>query len=256
MMHGLGNMHNGGNGMPAGVKMPRRRPVMWCNNDSYVALPLNVGNYDITDQFTLCAWCFLSGGSGTQRGIYGNIWLNSGYHIRITTDNRIRVIVAENATNWKFVDSNSIFPLLQWHHIAAKFLNLADLRLYIDGTQVQNPIQSSGTVTTIQTTNPHYIGALFEQPAYQWYGVISDVRNYNRILSGDELARLARHKEIDNTGLQGHWKGNGITNDNWRDLSGNEHHGTVVGTPERALNHVRDIVIRTNPVTQTRYRVN
>ena len=32
-MEGLGNMHNGGNGMPAGVSMPRKRPAMWFNGE-------------------------------------------------------------------------------------------------------------------------------------------------------------------------------------------------------------------------------
>ena len=106
-----------------------------------------------------------------------------------------------------------------WHHLAATFDNTSDeVRLYLDGTEVQMgtlswaPTTESGDVLIGNSVDDEY-----------WDGTLDDVRIYNRVLDGSDIAELAV-----GSGPIAHWKLDDGSGSTAIDSEGT-HDGTVSG---------------------------
>ncbi|MFH1718152.1 MAG: LamG-like jellyroll fold domain-containing protein [Planctomycetota bacterium] len=89
------------------------------------------------------------------------------------------------------LESETVVTDIQWHHVGLVY-DLASLhrRLYVDGAQVA---EDTTVVAGVPSDGGLYIGAGKDlDPASFFLGMIDDVRIYNKALSADEIAALAR----------------------------------------------------------------
>jgi len=77
----------------------------------------------------------------------------------------------------------------QWYHLFATY-DGETLRLYVDGEEVANNTSPSGNID--DNTGPLGLGTRVTQATFApFYGIIDDVRIYNRALTATEIAQLA-----------------------------------------------------------------
>ncbi|MDD5328002.1 MAG: LamG domain-containing protein [Phycisphaerae bacterium] len=85
----------------------------------------------------------------------------------------------------------------QWYHVFATY-DEETLRLYVDGQEVASNASPSGTID--DNAGPLGLGTAVTDATFApFYGMIDDVRVYNRALSADEVAELAntlRYRDI------------------------------------------------------------
>lgn len=156
--------------------------------DDAVQMPSNVGNFSLTDSFSISAWINPALDS-QNNAIYGNTWSNAGYLLRVTADNKIRFILVENGSVYNGMDSAVLSP--GWHHVVGSW-DGTNVRVYVDGTESSVDPIVNGTVTTISTSAPTFIGSTGEAGVEQYFdGQIDDVRVYSRALSADEVDDLS-----------------------------------------------------------------
>ena len=89
------------------------------------------------------------------------------------------------------LESDSVITDGQWHHIGLVY-DLAAMKrhLYLDGEQVAVDADFAGGV---ETTGALYIGAGPGLDAGNYFsGLVDDVRIYEKVLSKEEIAALAR----------------------------------------------------------------
>ena len=81
---------------------------MDCNN--------NVGNFYLLDPFTIEAW-INSTLDNSDDVIYGNAWAEPGYHVRVTSENKVRFMLIDTGSIYKGIDSPALTA--GWHHIVS-----------------------------------------------------------------------------------------------------------------------------------------
>lgn len=109
-----------------------------------------------------------------------------------TSQNSFEMYFEAATTQWDF----SLPPIVAgtpadtsgWHHIAATF-GSGTLRVYVDGTMHQ----TVGGLSIVYGSDPLFIGCDLDNNVgtAKWNGQIDEVRLYNRVLSGAEIATLA-----------------------------------------------------------------
>ena len=89
------------------------------------------------------------------------------------------------------LESDLVITDGQWHHIGLVYdLDTMKRHLYVDGAEVAVDADFAGGV---QTTGALYIGAGPDLDAGSYFsGLIDDVRVYEKVLSQEEIAVLAR----------------------------------------------------------------
>jgi len=75
-------------------------------SSDYTDLGTNVGNYTMSDSFTLEAWINPALDSA-NRAIFGNAYAAAGYLFRINTANKARFIIITDGSNYNGRDSST-----------------------------------------------------------------------------------------------------------------------------------------------------
>ena len=151
--------------------------------DDYVDCNSNVGNFDLSDPFTIEAW-INSALDNSDDVIYGNAWAEPGYHVRVTSENKVRFILIENGSIYKGIDSSEFTA--EWHHIVAVW-NGASVKIYVDGVDDSQEAIENGTVTTITTTANTKIGLDTAPAAHYFNGLIDEVRIWDKALRSEDI---------------------------------------------------------------------
>lgn len=156
-------------------------------NDS-IDMGSNVGNFTVADSFSISAW--INPALDFQNhAIYGNTWSSPGYLLRVTDQNKIRFILAENGSVYEGMDSGVLTP--GWHHVTGVW-DGANVKVYVDGVDASMTSIANGTVSTITTSAHTFIGQTGQiGSAHYFDGMIDDVRVYGDVLSESEIAALA-----------------------------------------------------------------
>jgi len=183
-----------------------------------------------------------------------------GFYIDVLASGTTRAAFESNGgDSYRIVNGTATMNDGRWHHIVLvrDAQNIANL--YEDGVFISSNSLTSGTVTTIDTTNSLGIGYQADQGQamnafdVNFTGSIDDVRIYNRVLSAGEISRLYDlgqtthiNKTLDsnpdlNSGLVGHWTfdGKDMTS-NVADASGQGNNGKLIG--QAATTTVRGVL--------------
>lgn len=143
-------------------------------------------NFVLANPFTACAW--INNSLGSDDIIVGNSWGGPGWHLRVTSTNKIRfILVGSGGTTYRYVDSTSSLTA-GWHHVAGTWDGSSVIKVYIDGVDVSNTQQTAGSLTSITSTNPVTIGLSEASAAFS--GRIDDVRIYNTALDSTSIANI------------------------------------------------------------------
>lgn len=149
-------------------------------------------------KFSFCAWVYATGWGGGSEGTVGfkgyapagGKWyaylLNSGSEASFAG-----ACDAPTSSAWSKA-SNGSFSLNQWTFLCSTYDNVGDrkVRLYKNGSEVSYALQQPavGTATTESGEEIHLGDEGYDASSFQ--GTIDDVRLYNRVLSGTEIANL------------------------------------------------------------------
>ena len=147
----------------------------------------NVGNFYLSDPFTIEAW-INSALDNSDDVIYGNAWAEPGYHVRVTSENKVRFILIETGSNYKGIDSSVLTA--GWHHIVAVWDGVS-VKIYVDGVDDSQEAIENGTVTTITTTANTKIGLDTASAAHYFNGLIDEVRIWDKALQPEDILNPA-----------------------------------------------------------------
>ena len=117
-----------------------------------------------------------------------------------------------------------------WQHVAMTYDQSGDRKiyLYVDGAEISSYSEQTASTGTISTdaSETLYIG---KAGAYEFDGIIDDVRIWNRALSPTEISDLYQGNPVSRTGLVGEWlmnEGDGVA---VADSSGQGNNGDMTG---------------------------
>jgi len=151
--------------------------------DDYVDCNSNVGNFYLLDLFTIEAW-INSALDNSDDVIYGNAWAEPGYHVRVTSENKVRFILIETGSIYKGIDSSVLTA--GWHHIVAVW-DGASVKIYVEGVDDSKEAIENGTVTTITTIANIKIGLDTTSAAHYFNGLIDEVRIWDKALQPEDI---------------------------------------------------------------------
>ena len=173
--------------------------------------------------FTVEVW-FKTTDTATQKGLstfvaqYG-ITAKWRLHMR---PNGILQLWLVTTAGWDLAETTSSYNDAMWHHLAATYNSSTGLMiLYVDAVSVVSRTHTyPGLVQASTSTTPIMMGSDYDGTGFnhfqtdrQFRGSISDVRIWNVVRSGAEIAANYRRRLAGNdTGLLGYWKlhqGNG-----------------------------------------------
>lgn len=146
----------------------------------------NVGGYVLTDSFTVSAWINPALNSANEI-IYGNIAFSTGYHLRVTTANKIRFILVDGGGSlYSARDSGTLSA--GWHDVVGVWKGSGIPDVYVDGVLDNNAIISNGSLTSITTSAITRIGAVTDGGGFFFNGKIDEVRTSKTARSADWIA--------------------------------------------------------------------
>ena len=177
--------------------------------DDYVEIP-NSSSLDITGNNISCvAWVYI-GDQNSDVGIItkGPLTNEESYMLGIKNDEKPRMRVYTDSFTQAVADN----PLTQnqWHHLVGTY-NGYEVKIYVDGTLSKSELKN-GNINS--SSNPVLLGRRVIGDNRYYNGLMDDVRIYDRVLSGQEIADQYDGIFFDNTNLIGHWnldKGSGGT---------------------------------------------
>jgi RHS repeat-associated protein len=161
------------------------KSLSYNGSSDYTDLGTNVGNYVLSDSFTLEAWVNPSLDSA-NRAVFGNAFAAAGYLFRITTGNKLRFILISDGNNYNGRDSSTLSA--GWHHMVGVWSGLGNPNVYIDGVLDNAATVTGGTMSTITTAAHTRIGSTPESGSgYECYfnGNIDEVRSSKSARSAD-----------------------------------------------------------------------
>jgi RHS repeat-associated protein len=161
------------------------KSLSYNGSSDYTDLGTNVGNYVLSDSFTLEAWVNPSLDSA-NRAVFGNAFAAAGYLFRITTGNKLRFILISDGNNYNGRDSSTLSS--GWHHMVGVWSGSGNPNVYIDGVLDNAATVSGGTMSTITTAAHTRIGSTPESGSgYECYfnGSIDEVRSSKTARSAD-----------------------------------------------------------------------
>jgi hypothetical protein len=219
-------------------------PLTWVNGKYGKALSfptqgwyhdvVQVSNPSISTALTVCAWVNKSGNANWDRlvsnGPHDNSPKNGWEFMIIGGGNNSFGLYFANAGNADEVDGLTAVTDGRWHHGCATFNNGAT-NIYIDGAFSNSG--SSGVTSIGASPNSMYFGSDIIYSS-NYYGLLDDVRIYNRALSATEVGNLYRtgqqtYKAPTNSGLVGYWSLNDARGAKAGDSSGQGNTGTITG---------------------------
>jgi hypothetical protein len=153
---------------------------------------------------------------------------NSVFHYSLQLLGGGFIVYNGNGGNFDYIqiDNDSDKDFSEWTHYCVTWNSLHDMKIFINGYEVESTYSSLGSPPTQILDAPFRIGCTLEGDGRFFEGQMSDVRVYSRNLKDYEIWNLYAYSiEPSTANLQGHWKLNG----NALDSSGNGNHGTVDG---------------------------
>ena len=199
------------------------------------------------DSFSVSAWINF-GNTASDRTIVSNMTTSvRGFQFRVLSNEGIRIILAENGSTFLFLDSSSL-AINTWHHAVFTYdgsNTIGGLNLYINSSLDNNTTGTSGTLTTITSTDSLKVGAYTS--AHFFEGNISNVQIFNTVLpaTGSNSVETLYNNGVPLTtaiatdNLKAWYKLNNTAtfSTNWSipDDSGNGNTGTSSGMTEQNL---------------------
>ena len=151
-------------------------------SQDYIDVGKNPGEFNLTDSFTVEAWVNPALDSSNDI-IIGNAWEGSpGWHLRITSGNKARLMLMENGSNYIYAESSTLSS--GWRHVVGVW-DGSNLKIYIDGDEATTET-SSGTVTNIDTIDNTYLGNISGQTLY-FNGTMDNVAIYNIAKTAEQI---------------------------------------------------------------------
>lgn len=138
--------------------------------DDYVDCNNNVGNFYLLDPFTIEAW-INSTLDNSDDVIYGNAWAEPGYHVRVTSENKVRFMLIDTGSIYKGIDSPALTA--GWHHIVSVWDGI-DEKIYVDDVDDSQTVIENGTVIIITTTANIKVGLDTTSVAHYFNGLIDE----------------------------------------------------------------------------------
>jgi len=140
---------------------------------------------DITDTITVAAWVKLNNGGSDIW--YDTVRRQTGYEISIQRGSSGIIEIALNDGSWHWYDSVSTINLDgTWYHIAFTWeKSTGKVRIYINGNL---DVERNGITNSLQSTGKLWIGGA--GTAWSTYGIIDEVKIYNRALTADEIFHI------------------------------------------------------------------
>ncbi len=205
--------------------------------DQYVDVA-DDASLDMTDGFTVAAWVYLKSYKEwasvvTKGGIPSD---ENNYTIHQTGPaggsdfGRLRFTGSSpNLPAFPFLESGTIIPLNEWHHIAVTY-DGSDLTFYFDG-QPDGGGNLPGPL--VPNTNSLIIGADFPGGDEYWHGAIDEVKIWNVALKKQHIRVAMNAAAIPRSGdLSAHWRFNEGEGDMVSDKSTNGNDGIVANGAE------------------------
>lgn len=134
---------------------------------------------------SITLWCNPSEPDQGDRWLINTAGTISGYRIGLTGGKVVWQIPREPWSH-SLIASQPL-PLDQWTHVAATFDNQT-MRLYLNGKEVANR-ERQGFITR---GSDFFVGSFDARERHAFQGLLDDVRVYRRVLSADEIAKLAQ----------------------------------------------------------------
>jgi len=159
-------------------------------NNDYV----NTGTINLGDQFTLSLWAMIpSGIYGIQTLIAnGQSGYGNGFKLLVntynTTDRMIKFETSNGSSILSAYTSTNKFVLGLWNHVAVVVNRIAGTaNIYYNGI---NSTSSSSIRSDFGINNALHLGSMTDN-SWTMQGKLDDIRIYNQLLNGDEIALLA-----------------------------------------------------------------
>jgi hypothetical protein len=154
----------------------------------------NIGDFDISDPFTLSAWIYPTSIEG-RRSVFSRMEPPEvsfrGYTLQMIEGMAALILVHEFPENILQAQAKSPVEPHQWHHVLATYDGsgkVAGVRLYVDGVLQETDITIDKLSKSFRTEKPLLVGNGY--PVAKFRGRIDEVRVFNRALSADEVSRL------------------------------------------------------------------
>ena len=162
--------------------------------DDYVDCKNNVGNFYLLDPFTIEAW-INSTLDNSDDVIYGNAWAVPGYHVRVTSENKVRFMLIDTGSIYQGIDSPALTA--GRHHIVSVWYGI-DEKIYVDDVDDSQTAIENGTVIIITTTANTKVGWDTTFVAHYFNGLIdesaSGIKPYSQRTS---LSRTFQWRKVD-----------------------------------------------------------
>lgn len=150
-------------------------------SSDYVNLGKNVGNFKLSDNFTIAAWVNPALDS-TNDVIYGNTWSDYGYFLGITSSNKARFYLSRGNSKYNGIDSAALTS--GWHYLVGVW-DGNNPKIFIDGLEDSRTAVTKGTVDSITTNENTKIGLDTTSDAHYFKGPIDEVRVSNSARSSN-----------------------------------------------------------------------
>lgn len=230
---GLGNRLNSESSMSSGIVRSSDYWVEMDGDADYVSLPSSFNSYFAAKDWSVSAWVYHTGATGT---IFSTGHLSSGnsFRFRLLSD-KIAYYYGNTSTNITNGSSGTALTDNTWYHVGITHEDSAEtIKLYIDGS-VSNTYTSQNVPGVVHDTNAR-IGSLSEVVSSEFQGRVANVAIFSDLVTPSEMASLATAHSYDATSIGncvGWWRmgagteaGSGST---IYDMSANDNNGTLNG---------------------------
>lgn len=204
------------------------------------SLPFNV------DPFTMTAWINWAGSCPNTYTDYSEcvILMRENMYALAVREGTLQFAIgtlSAKTNSWQWINTDVKIQANQWTHVALQFDKGSIASVYINGKFIKSSLYPDRVLYAdpflMYYNIPLSIGRRSTLGGTPFYGALSDIRVYNRVLSVEELEQLAENNtpqplaEIEipansslNTGLVAYYPLNG----NADDASGHANHGVML----------------------------
>ena len=205
-------------------------------DDNNERIDLAWGNGVNTQNYSYSSWVFPISGNGMFM-TPGSVVPNQRLYMALTGGNWDLGI---GSKSWETTPDSGSLPsatLNAWAHYTL-VVNDTQGIVYINGTEAFRR-----TPTTTSFTLPADMDLMASGNSYEFGGIIDEVSIFNTALSDTQVLALYNNgqplhatKSAAASNLVGYWRNNVLTSTGaWEDLSTNDNHGTVTGSPSGSI---------------------
>ena len=152
--------------------------------DDYIGFG-NILSFLSSDSFTFSAWVNVKTNS-KHKAVFGKIGTGEkGYQFRVTSANKLRLIVLNGTGSSNYSDSNVLSA--GWHNLVGIW-DTVGCKIYIDGVDETNVIGTT-TITNITTTAQFSVGADVFFSRFYSDDIISNISIYDKELTQAEISQ-------------------------------------------------------------------